>query len=83
VIDGEAVCCDEAGVANFERLHSRAHDGQSSMALTIGGSRTRRKAKLEKLLRKSAAGIACKLGFEGSSQSTGSTLIDRVQARLG
>lgn len=26
VIDGEAVFCDEAGVANFEKLHSRAHD---------------------------------------------------------
>jgi ATP-dependent DNA ligase len=27
-IDGEAVCCDEAGVAVFEKLHSRAHDGE-------------------------------------------------------
>jgi ATP-dependent DNA ligase len=26
VLDGEAVCCDDAGVADFEKLHSRAHD---------------------------------------------------------
>ena len=25
-IDGEAVVCDGAGVADFERLHSREHD---------------------------------------------------------
>jgi bifunctional non-homologous end joining protein LigD len=29
VIDGEAVCCDGAGVAVFEKLHSRAHDGEA------------------------------------------------------
>jgi len=28
VIDGEAVYCDLDGVANFEKLHSRAHDGR-------------------------------------------------------
>jgi hypothetical protein len=28
VIDGEAVFCDGDGVANFEKLHSRAYDGQ-------------------------------------------------------
>jgi bifunctional non-homologous end joining protein LigD len=28
-IDGEAVCCDEAGIAIFERLHSRAHDREA------------------------------------------------------
>ena len=27
-IDGEAVCCDDAGVAVFEKLHSRAYDDQ-------------------------------------------------------
>jgi ATP-dependent DNA ligase len=27
-VDGEAVCCDDAGVAVFEKLHSRAHDGE-------------------------------------------------------
>jgi ATP-dependent DNA ligase len=29
VLDGEAVCCDDAGVADFEKLHSRAHDGSA------------------------------------------------------
>ena len=28
-IDGEAVVCDDAGVAMFEKLHSRAHDGEA------------------------------------------------------
>jgi hypothetical protein len=28
VIDGEAVCCDDVGVAVFERLHSRAYDAE-------------------------------------------------------
>jgi ATP-dependent DNA ligase len=28
-IDGEAVVCDDAGVAVFEKLHSRAHDGKA------------------------------------------------------
>ena len=28
VVDGEAVCCDDAGVAVFEKLHSRAYDEQ-------------------------------------------------------
>jgi ATP-dependent DNA ligase len=28
-IDGEAVCCDDAGVAVFEKLHSRAHDREA------------------------------------------------------
>jgi bifunctional non-homologous end joining protein LigD len=26
VIDGEAVCCDSDGVANFEKLHGQAHN---------------------------------------------------------
>jgi bifunctional non-homologous end joining protein LigD len=30
VIDGEAVCCDDAGVAVFDKLHSRAYDDQAS-----------------------------------------------------
>jgi bifunctional non-homologous end joining protein LigD len=28
-IDGEAVVCDDIGVAVFEKLHSRAHDGEA------------------------------------------------------
>jgi bifunctional non-homologous end joining protein LigD len=33
VLDGEAVCCDDAGVADFEKLHSRAHDGEAILDL--------------------------------------------------
>jgi ATP-dependent DNA ligase len=29
VLDGEAVCCDAAGVADFERLHGRQHDDRA------------------------------------------------------
>ena len=29
-IDGEAVCCDSEGLAIFDKLHSRAHDGEVS-----------------------------------------------------
>jgi ATP-dependent DNA ligase len=28
-IDGEAVCCDDDGVAVFEKLHSRTHDAEA------------------------------------------------------
>jgi ATP-dependent DNA ligase len=27
LIDGEPVCCDDHGISDFARLHSRAHDG--------------------------------------------------------
>jgi hypothetical protein len=41
VIDGEAVCCDDAGVAVFEKLHSRAGDDQAFLyafdLLELGG----------------------------------------------
>jgi bifunctional non-homologous end joining protein LigD len=67
VIDGEAVCCDGAGVADFEKLHSRAHDGEAFLyafdLLELDGTDWRprplehRKAELEKLLAGSPAGI--------------------------
>jgi ATP-dependent DNA ligase len=60
VIDGEAVCCDDAGLAVFEKLHSRAHDDQVFLyafdLLELDGEDWRprpleeRKAKLAKLL---------------------------------
>jgi bifunctional non-homologous end joining protein LigD len=67
VIDGEAVCCDDAGVAVFENLHSRACDDQAFLyvfdLLELGGEDWRprpleeRKAKLAQLLVKAPAGI--------------------------
>jgi ATP-dependent DNA ligase len=67
VIDGEAVCCDDAGVAVFERLHSRACDDQAFLyafdLLELGGEDWRprpleeRKSKLAQLLVKAPAGI--------------------------
>jgi ATP dependent DNA ligase domain len=65
VIDGEAVCCDDAGVADFDKLHSRAYDTQVFLyafdLLELDGEDWRpleeRKAKLQKLLAKAPAGI--------------------------
>jgi bifunctional non-homologous end joining protein LigD len=67
VIDGEAVCCNVAGVAVFEKLHSRAYDDKVFLyafdLLELDGQDWRprpleeRKAKLQKLLVKPPAGI--------------------------
>jgi uncharacterized protein YcfJ len=35
VIDGEVVCCDGAGVAVFEKLHSRAYDDSVGIAWRV------------------------------------------------
>src|SRR5476651_2533622 len=58
VVDGEAVCCDEAGLAIFEKLHSRTYDDQAFLyafdLLELDGEDWRplpleeRKAKLQK-----------------------------------
>jgi ATP-dependent DNA ligase len=74
-IDGEAVCCDEAGVAIFEKLHSRAHDGEAFLyafdLLELDGEDWRprpleeRKARLAKLLAKTPAGIQYSEHLEG------------------
>jgi hypothetical protein len=37
-IDGEAVVCDDAGVAVFEKLHSRAHDSEAFLYREYGSS---------------------------------------------
>jgi ATP-dependent DNA ligase len=67
VLDGEAVCCDDAGVADFEKLHSRTHDGLAILyafdLLEVDGVDHRpqpleaRKAALAKLLRKARSGV--------------------------
>jgi bifunctional non-homologous end joining protein LigD len=75
VVDGEAVCCDEAGVAVFEKLQSRAHDDQVFLyafdLLELDGEDWRprpleeRKAKLAKLLANARAGIQYSEHLEG------------------
>jgi bifunctional non-homologous end joining protein LigD len=62
VLDGEAVCCDPDGTANFERLHGRAHDDRVFLyafdLLELGGIDFRpypleeRRGRLQYLLRK-------------------------------
>jgi bifunctional non-homologous end joining protein LigD len=42
VLDGEAVCCDPDGTANFEKLHSQAHNDRVFLyafdLLELGGT---------------------------------------------
>ncbi len=67
VIDGEAVWLDEAGIARFDRLHSRKHDLEVQLVafdlLAISGDDLRsdplhaRKARLQKLLANTGNGI--------------------------
>jgi ATP-dependent DNA ligase len=74
-IDGEAVCCDGAGAAVFEKLHSRAHDDQAFLyafdLLELDGEDWRarpletRKKRLAKLLAKAPAGIQYSEHLEG------------------
>jgi ATP-dependent DNA ligase len=73
--DGEAVCCDEAGIAVFEKLHSRANDDRVFLyafdLLELDGEDWRarpleaRKAKLQTLLAKAPAGIQYSEHLEG------------------
>jgi bifunctional non-homologous end joining protein LigD len=75
VIDGEAVCCDDAGIAVFERLHSRDFDDQAFLyafdLLELDGEDWRpllleqRKARLQKLLAKAPTGIQYNEHLEG------------------
>ena len=62
VLDGEAVCCDPNGTANFEKIHSQAYNDRVFLyafdLLELGGSDLRvepleeRRGRLEHLLRK-------------------------------
>jgi ATP-dependent DNA ligase len=74
-IDGEAVWCDGEGLAIFDKLHSRAYDGEVILYafdhLELDGQDWRphtleeRKAKLAKLLAKAPAGIQYSEHLEG------------------
>src|ERR1700730_2684711 len=74
-IDGEGGCCDDTGVAGFEKLHSRAQDHEAFLyafdLLDLDGQDWRprpleeRKARLERLLAKAPAGIQYSEHLEG------------------
>jgi bifunctional non-homologous end joining protein LigD len=74
-IDGEAVWCDGDGLAIFDKLHSRAHDGEVSLyafdLLELDGTDWRprtleeRKGRLAELLAKAPAGIQYSEHLEG------------------
>lgn len=67
LLDGEAVVCDKKGIADFDRLHSRAHDAEACLyafdLLELNGVEIgpepfeARKKKLSKVLRKPPNGI--------------------------
>jgi ATP-dependent DNA ligase len=66
-IDGEAVCCDGAGLADFEQLHSRAHDDQVILyafdLLELDGEDCRRPryaARAASAHRPAPAGVGCR-----------------------
>jgi ATP-dependent DNA ligase len=66
-IDGEAVCCDEAGVAVFSKRCSSMPSTCWSSTARTGGARPlgERKARLAKLLAKVRAGIVYSEHLEG------------------
>jgi bifunctional non-homologous end joining protein LigD len=78
-IDGEAVYCDDAGIALFEKMHSRVYDDQVFLyafdLLELNGEDWRprplkeRKAMLGKILAKAPAGIQFSehLGGDGAA----------------
>ena len=74
-IDGEVVVCDDAGVANFDRLQGRAHDRQAFLyafdLLELDGTDVRplaleqRKDRLRQILQQAPAGIQYNDHLEG------------------
>jgi two-component system, OmpR family, sensor histidine kinase KdpD len=89
VIDGEAVCCDDTGVAVFERLHSCDYDDQAFLyafdLLELDGEDRRprpleeRKARLEKLIANAPAGVQYSEHLEGDGAAIFCTCL---QARV-
>jgi bifunctional non-homologous end joining protein LigD len=87
VIDGEAVWCDGDGLAIFDKLHSRAYDGEVILyafdLLELHGEDWRprpleeRKARLAKLLANAPAGVHYTEHLEGD----GAAIFPRLQAR--
>ena len=75
IIDGEAVYCDDAGVANFEKMHSRAYDDRVFLyafdLLELDGVDHKpqpletRKEALAKLLKRARAGVHLVEHLEG------------------
>ncbi len=75
MIDGEVICTDDEGRADFDRLHSRCFDDEAAACafdlLRLDGVDLRplplseRKGKLQKLLRRSGDGIQYVEHLEG------------------
>jgi hypothetical protein len=77
LIDVEAVCCDDDGVTNFERLHSRADDASVFLyafdLLTIDGADIRPK----RLDYRRASSAACWPGLTGLDSRSILRVMDR------
>jgi bifunctional non-homologous end joining protein LigD len=79
IIDGEAVACDENGVASFDRIRYRRHDGKVFLyafdLIELGGDDLRRepldvrKATLRSLLIKAGPGLRWNEHIEGDGET--------------
>jgi bifunctional non-homologous end joining protein LigD len=79
IIDGEAVACDENGVASFDRVRYRRHDGKVFLyafdLIELGGDDLRRepldvrKATLRSLLIKAGPGLRWNEHIEGDGET--------------
>jgi bifunctional non-homologous end joining protein LigD len=71
IIDGEAVACDDNGLASFERVRYRQHDGAAFDLIELNGDDLRRdplqvcKATLASILAKARHGIRFNEHIEG------------------
>jgi bifunctional non-homologous end joining protein LigD len=71
IIDGEAVACDDRGLASFERVRYRQHDGAAFDLIELNGDDLRRdplqvcKATLASIVAKARPGIRLNEHIEG------------------
>jgi len=90
IIDGEAVCCDDNGLAVFDRIRYRRHDASVFLyafdLIELGGDDLRRepldvrKATLWSLLIKTGPGLRWNEHIEGNGETI--FLSPRLQARV-
>jgi bifunctional non-homologous end joining protein LigD len=79
ILDGEAIACGPDGIALFDRIRYRRHDGDVFMwafdLIELNGDDVRRdplavrKATLERILARAAAGMACGSASRSAARS--------------
>src|SRR5260221_14209074 len=96
IIDGEAVACDDNGLASFERIHYRQHDGDVFLyafdLIELNGDDLRRdplqvrKATLASILAKARPGIRLNEHIQGDGPKSSPMLArwgSKVSCRSG